>query len=51
MNDHNLVDVNDIGTTSDEIDNIYIGTSQKSYYGDGQEASIYYNGTCLIIAG
>jgi hypothetical protein len=40
-----------IGSTSDEIDNIYVGTSKRIYFGDGQEANIYYNGTNLVITG
>ncbi len=40
---------NDIGSTSDEIENIYVGVNTRVYFGDGQEASIYYNGTALII--
>ena len=42
---------NNLGTTSDEIENIYMETNSRSYYGNAQEASIYYNGTALIIAG
>lgn len=48
LNDHNLIDVNDIGTTTDEIDDVYIGTNQRIYFGDGQESSIYFNGSHLI---
>jgi len=48
--DNNLLDINDIGSTSDEIDDIYVGTNQRTYYGDGQEGSIFYNGTALIIS-
>lgn len=36
-----------IGSTADEIENIYIATNSKIYLGDGQEAEIYYNGTAL----
>ncbi len=39
----------DIGSTSDEIENIYVGVNTRIYFGDAQEASIYYNGTVLII--
>ena len=46
--DHNLLNINDIGTTADEIDDVYIGSNQKIYFGDSQESSIYYNGTHLI---
>jgi len=42
---------NNIGSTTDEIDNIYIQTNKRIYLGNGQEASIYYNGTNLIISG
>ena len=38
-----------IGSTSDEIENIYVGLNTRIYFGDGQESSIYYNGTALII--
>ena len=38
-----------IGSTSDEIENVYVATDSRIYFGDGQEASIYYNGTALII--
>ncbi len=48
LNDHNLLDVNNIGSTADEIDNIYIGTNQRIYFGDNQESSIYNNGTHSI---
>ena len=37
-----------IGATDDEIENIYVGTNTRIYYGDGQEFSTYYNGTTLI---
>ena len=41
-------DGENIGSTSDEIENIYIGTNSRIYFGDGQEFSQYYNGTYLI---
>ena len=44
-------DGEDIGSTSDEIENIYVGDTTRIYFGDGQDASIYFNGTNLIIAG
>ena len=37
-----------IGSTSDEIENIYMGTNSRIYWGDGQEMSEYFNGTHLI---
>ena len=40
----------DIGSTTDEIENIYVGDNTRIYFGDGQDASIYYNGTVLIIS-
>ncbi len=40
-----------IGSTSDEIENIYVGDTTRIYFGDGQDSSIYYNGTTLIISG
>ena len=40
-----------IGSTSDEIENIYVGDNTRIYFGDGQDASIYFNGTNLIISG
>ena len=42
---------NNIGSTSDEIENIYVATNSKIFFGDGQEAFIVYNGTALIISG
>jgi hypothetical protein len=48
FNDHKLLDVDDIGSAADEIDDIYIGTNQRIYFGDGQEVSMYYNGSALI---
>jgi len=38
-----------IGSTTDEIENIYQATNQKLYQGDGQEGSYYYNGSCILI--
>jgi len=38
-----------IGSTSDEIENIYVATNSRIYFGDGQDTSIYYNGTALVI--
>ncbi len=38
-----------IGSTTDEIENIYVGDTTRIYFGDGQDASIYFNGTALII--
>ena len=40
---------NNIGSTSDEIENIYVGLDTRIYFGDAQETSIYYNGTALIL--
>jgi hypothetical protein len=42
---------NNIGSTSDEIENVYVATNSRIYFGDGQETNIYYNGTSLIISG
>jgi len=42
---------NNIGATDDEIENIYVGDTTRIYFGDGQDASVYFNGTNLIIAG
>lgn len=42
---------NNIGGTADEIENVYVGTNSKIYFGDGQEASVYYNGSALVISG
>lgn len=39
-----------IGATDDEIENIYIGLNTRIYFGDGQETSIYYNGTNLVLS-
>ncbi len=44
-------DGENIGSTSDEIENIYVGDTTRIYFGDGQDSSIYYNGTTLIISG
>jgi len=38
-----------IGSTSDEIENVYIAEDSRTYYGDAQESSIYFNGTDLVI--
>ena len=38
-----------IGSTSDEIENVYVATNSRIYFGDNQEVSIYYNSTALII--
>ena len=38
-----------IGSTADEIENIYMTTNNKFYLGTGQEAEIYYDGSKLII--
>ena len=40
---------NNIGSTSDEIENIYIGVNTKLYLGDGQEGEVFWDGTKLII--
>ena len=40
-----------IGSTSDEIENIYVATDSIIFFGNGQEASITYNGTALVISG
>lgn len=37
-----------IGSTTDEIENIYMATNSRIYWGDGQEMSQYFNGTHLI---
>ena len=38
-----------IGSTTDEIENIYITTNSKIYLGTGQEGEVYYDGSKLII--
>ncbi len=38
-----------IGSTSDEIENVYFGTYKNATFGDGQEAKIYYDGSKLVI--
>ena len=38
-----------IGSTADEIENIYITTNNKVYLGTGQEGEIYYDGSKLVI--
>ena len=40
-----------IGSTTDEIENIYVATDSVIFFGNGQEASITYNGTALVISG
>ena len=42
---------NNIGATDDEIENIYVATDSVIFFGNGQEASITYNGTALVISG
>ena len=39
---------NDIGSATDEIEDIYIGTNNKIFWGDNQEVSQFFNGTVLI---
>ena len=51
FNEHVITGISNIGSTSDEVKNIYIETNSKIYFGNGQEANIYYNGTNLIISG
>jgi len=36
-----------LGSTTDEIENVYVATDSHIYLGDGQEASIHYNGSHL----
>ncbi len=38
-----------IGSTTDEIENVYIGLNNKIFLGNGQEGEIYFDGTKLII--
>jgi len=38
-----------IMATDDEIENIYVGTDTRIYFGDGQESSIYFNGSTLVM--
>ena len=38
-----------IGSTADEIENIYIATNSKIYLGNEQEGEAYYDGSKLII--
>ena len=47
---HNILNVSDIGATTNEIKNVYVATDSRIYFGDGQESSIYYNGTHLVIS-
>jgi len=49
LDDNDIIDVDDIGSTSDEIDDVFIGTNQYIYLGDGQESYLSYNGSALII--
>ena len=42
---------NNIGSTDDEIEKIYIGTDQEVYFGDGQESYIKGNSTQIAIYG
>ena len=37
-----------IGATDDEIENVYVGTNTRIYFGDGQESSIYFDGSTLV---
>ncbi len=45
---NNITNVDNIGTTSNEINNIYMATNARIYFGDNQEVSQYFNGTVLI---
>ncbi len=38
-----------IGSTSDEIENIYITTNYKIYLGTTQQAEVYYDGSALVL--
>jgi hypothetical protein len=38
-----------LGSTADEIENIYIATNSKIYLGNNQEGEIYYDGSKIII--
>ncbi len=40
-----------IGSTADEIEHIYVTTNYRIYFGTGQEANIYYDGTHLVLTG
>ncbi len=40
---------NNIGSTTDEIENIYITTNNKIFLGTGQEGEIFYDGTKIVI--
>ena len=44
-------DGENIGSTSDEIENIYVGSNVRIWFGDGQEGSIYFNGSNLVLEG
>jgi len=37
-----------LGSTSDEIENIYIATNSRIYFGNSQDSYIYFNGSDLI---
>ncbi len=41
----------DIGNTTNEIQNVYISNNSRIFFGDGQEASMYFDGTVLIVEG
>ncbi len=40
---------NNLGSTTDEIENIYITTNNKIFLGTGQEGEIFYDGTKIVI--
>jgi len=42
-------DTYNIGDATHEVGSIYVATNKRIYFGNGQEASIYYDGTKLII--
>jgi hypothetical protein len=46
-----LLDVNGSINVTSTSGNIYLGTNQRIYLGDGSNASIYFNGTHLVMEG
>jgi hypothetical protein len=39
------------GNNLNAAGHVYVATNSRIYFGDSQQASIYYNGTALIISG
>lgn len=49
MQNNDIIDVDDIGQTTDEIGNIYISENKSLYIGNTQQSYITYDGTKMTI--